>query len=161
MRVSEMNMKLPPSDELTRVLRSGVLAVLVLGGALGVGACNRHEDPAETAKDMSEARREGTENVQDAAQDAAENRAEGESAKEAVTDAYKVESEKIHADYEVAKQRCDGVAGADKEKCRKDADTAYESAMDALKSKRDSATGDEAATTVPPSEPVPSPIGPP
>jgi hypothetical protein len=140
----------PPSRELIRVVRSSVLAVLVLGGSLGVGACNRQEDPAETAKDMGEARREGTENVQDAAKDAAENRSEGESMKEAATDAYKVESEKIRADYEVAKQRCDGVAEADKEKCRKDSDTAYESAMDALKAKRDRATSDETAPAMNP-----------
>ena len=129
-----------------RSLRSALLAMLLTGSALGLGACNRHEDPADTAKDMSEARKEGNENVQDAAKDAAENMAEGTSVKEAATDAYKVEEEKIRADYEVAKERCDGVADADKDQCRKDAEAARDMAMKALEARRDSVTSDESAT---------------
>jgi hypothetical protein len=141
-------------------LRSGLLAVLVAGSALGLGACNRQEDPADTAKDMGEARQEGNQNIQDAARDAAESRAEGASVKEATSDAYRVEAEKIRADYEVAKERCDGVADPDKDRCRKDAEAAHESAMKALDAKRDSAMGDESPTTSP-SGPAATPMGPP
>lgn len=132
-----------------------LLAVLLVGASVGLGACNRQEDPADTAKDMGEARQEGTQNVQEAAQDAAENRQDGTTVKEAMTDAYKVEAEKIRADYEVAKERCDGVAQADKEQCRKDADAAYDAAMKALEAKRDAVSSDEAPIGTPPVQPTP------
>jgi hypothetical protein len=140
--------------------RSGLLAAMLAGSLLALGGCNRQEDPADTAKDMGEARQEGTENVREAAEEAAENRADGASLKEATSDAYKVEAEKIHADYEVAKERCDGVAEADKAQCRKDAESAHEAAMKALDAKRDSMTGDESPTSTPTS-PATTPMGPP
>lgn len=129
--------------------RAGLLAALLLGTSLGLGGCNRQEDPADTAKDMGEARQEGTQNVQDAAQDAAENRRDGTTVKEAVTDAYKVESERIAADYEVAKERCDGMPPGDQDACRKEADAAKEAAMKALEARRDSVVSDEAPTDAP------------
>jgi hypothetical protein len=141
----------PHSPSWSDTARSALLALLCVGGAFGLAGCNRQEDPADTAKDMSEARQEGTENVTEAAQDAAQNRAEGASVKEATTDAYRVEAEKIRADYEVAKERCDGVAEADKEQCRKDAQNAHDAAMKALEARRDSMLGDES----------PTPMGPP
>lgn len=139
------------TPEFTDAIRSSLLAVVVLGGTFGLGACNRHEDPAETAKDMADERAEGNENVREATEDAAENMAEGTSVKEAASDAYKIEAEKIRADYEVAKERCDGVADPDKDKCRKDAEAARDTAMKALDAKRDSAVGNPSAAPMGPS----------
>lgn len=130
-------------------VRAGLLAALLIGTSLGLGACNRQEDPADTAKDMGEARQEGTRDVQEAARDAAENRRDGTTVKEAVTDAYKVESERIEADYEVAKERCDGMPPGDQDACRKQADEAREAAMKALEARRDSVVSDEAVTDAP------------
>lgn len=119
-------------------LRSSGLLMLALAGSLALGACNRQEDPAQTAQDMGEERREGNQDVQDAARDAAENRAEGADSAQQAGDAYTIEMEKIEADHEVAKERCDGVPPEEKSACIADADAAYESAKKAAEAKRDS-----------------------
>jgi hypothetical protein len=116
-------------------LRPMALAVLALVGGLSLGACNRQENPAETSRDMSEERAEGNENVADATKDAAENLNDGASASTVVNDAHKIEVEKIRADHDVAKERCDGVPAPDQSKCRADADAAYDSAMKAADAK--------------------------
>ena len=86
-------MKNKPLHPRTTALHSALLAAFLIGGsAAGLSACNRHEDPAETAKDMSEARKEGNDDVRDAAKDAAQD--QGENLKEAVSDTYKVEIER-------------------------------------------------------------------
>lgn len=43
--------------------------------------------------------------------------------------------EKIKADHDVAKERCDGVPAADQSKCRSDADAVYDTAMKAADAK--------------------------
>ena len=133
--------------ESTPRLRPMALAILALVGGLSLGACNRQEDPAETSRDMSEERKEGNENIADATKDAAENVKDGASATTMANDAHKIELEKIRADHEVAKERCDGVAEADKAKCRSDADLAYETATKAADAKLKAAENGGAMST--------------
>ena len=121
-------------------LRPMALAVLALVGGLSLGACNRQEDPAQTSRDMSEERAEGNENINEAAKDATENFNDGASAKTVVEDAHAVEVEKIRADHEVAKERCEGLPAPDQEQCRKDADAAYETALKAADENRKALT---------------------
>lgn len=111
------------------------VAVLALAGGLVLGGCNRQEDPSQTSSDMSEERTEGNEKIGEAAKDAAENLQDGASAETVVNDAHRIEAEKIRADHEVAKERCDGVPAPDQDKCRSDADAAYDSAMKAADEK--------------------------
>jgi sensor c-di-GMP phosphodiesterase-like protein len=106
-------------------------ALLASSAVLGLAGCNRQESASDTAKDMSEERREGNEAVVDAQKDAAENQAD--SMDQATTDAANVEMEKVKADYEVAKERCDGVPEDAKEGCRKDAQTEYDRKMNELR----------------------------
>ena len=115
--------------ESTLRLRPMALAVLALAGGLSLGACNKQEDPAETSRDMSEERAEGNENFND-----------GASAKTVVGDAHEVEVEKIKADHEVAKERCDGVPAPEQDQCRKDADAAYDTALKAADEKKKALT---------------------
>jgi len=111
------------------------LAVLALAGGVVLSGCNRQEDPAETSRDMSEERAEGNENVTEATQDAVENLEDGASANTVMNDAHRIEVEKIRADHDVAKERCDGVPAPEKDKCRSDADALYDSAMKAADDK--------------------------
>lgn len=121
-------------------LRPMALAVLALVGGLSLGACNRQEDPAETSRDMKEERAEGNENIKEAVEDAKENLNDGASAKTVVDDAHQVEVEKIRADHEVAKERCDGVPAPEQDQCRKDAEAAHDTAMKAADEKRKALT---------------------
>lgn len=110
-------------------------AVLALVGGLSLGACNRQEDPAQTSRDMSEERAEGNEKINEATKDAVENLNDGASAETVVNDAHRIEVEKIRADHEVAKERCGGLPAPDQDKCRTDADEAYDGAMKAADAK--------------------------
>ncbi|TDU28303.1 hypothetical protein DFR24_2671 [Panacagrimonas perspica] len=116
--------------------QSAAVAILALAGSLMLGACNRQEDPSQTSRDISEARTEGNEKVGEATKDAVENFEDGASAKTVVNDVHRIEVEKIRADHEVAKQRCDGIVAADQDKCRSDADATYDAAMKLADEKR-------------------------
>lgn len=102
-------------------------AAALAAGVLTLSACNRQESAADTAKDMSEERREGNEQVREAQKDAAANLAE--SADQVNADAARIEMEKIRADYEVAKERCDAVPKDTRESCLKDAQATFDRRM--------------------------------
>ena len=135
----------------TLKLRPMALAMLALVGGLSLGACNRQENPAETSRDMSEERAEGNENIADATKDSADNLKDGASSTTVVNDVHKIELEKIKADHDVAKERCDGVPADEQAKCRADADLAYDSAMKAADEKLKATQG--GTPPVPPGPP--------
>jgi hypothetical protein len=127
----------------TRILQG---MSLLIAGTLLCTACNRQEDPDETARDVSAAAAEGRDEVADAtraanesAADSAENIRDANDAsdrQEAVADAqesagksaHEVAMEKAEADRDVSKQKCDGLPADQQGACNEAADAAYEKA---------------------------------
>lgn len=129
-----------------RLTAAALLAVL----AFALTGCNRQESAADVAEDMSEQRREGNEQVREAQEDAAANLSD--SAEQLNADAARIEMEKIRADYEVAKERCDGIPEDTRENCRKDAQATFDRRMNELRAMHPAAADTAAppALTSPP-----------
>jgi hypothetical protein len=119
---------------------------LLIAGTLLCTACNRQEDPNETARDVSAAAAEGREEVADAARDANESAADSaenirdatdaSDRREAVADAREsagksareVAMEKAEADRDIGKQKCDGLPADQQGACNDTVEAAYEKA---------------------------------
>lgn len=153
----------------TRILEAGILTAgvregmaLLVAATLLCTACNRQEDPDETARDVSAAAAEGREEVADAtraanesATDAAKDIRDANDASdrnEAVADAQEsagksareVAMEKAEADRDVGKQKCDGLPADQQPACNDAVDAAYDKAKTAAERLEDAA--DERAT---------------
>jgi hypothetical protein len=127
----------------TRILQG---TSLLIAGTLFFTACNRQEDPNETARDVSAAAEEGREEIADAARaanesaaDSAENIRDANDAsdrQEAVADAqesagksaHDVAMEKAEADRDISKQKCDALPADQQGACNDAADAAYDKA---------------------------------
>lgn len=118
---------------------ASIAAPLLLAASLI--ACNKAETPAETQKDVAEARSEGRADIAEAQREQAENatnQAAGVSAgdnplgagtpnapmtqadRETAADkAHEVEKAKAVAAYQVASEKCDALTGAEKGRCLK------------------------------------------
>ncbi|MBX3712856.1 MAG: hypothetical protein KF800_12920 [Lysobacter sp.] len=135
---------------------------LLIAGTLLCTACNRQEDPDETARDVSAAAAEGREEIADAARDANEAAADAAAnirdaddaseRREAIADAresagksaHDLAMEKAEADRDIAKQKCDGLPADRQGACNEAADAAYEKAKTDAERLKDAA--DERAT---------------
>jgi hypothetical protein len=119
---------------------------LLIASTLLFTACNRQEDPDETARDVSSAAAEGREEVADATRDANESAADSaenirdandaSDRQEAVADAqestgksaHDVAMEKAEADRDISKQKCDALPADQQGACNDAADAAYDKA---------------------------------
>ena len=132
--------------------------------AISLAACNRPETAAQTQKDVSEARAEGREEVNDAMRQQRDDAARmaggmngtgsgsmtdgagksdtailttSQSDRETAADnAYKVDKAKAEAAHNVAKQKCDAMMGDSKTTCMKAADAEHEAAEKAADAHR-------------------------
>ncbi len=121
-----------------------IAATISLGSVLAMSACNRQETPSETQEDVAKAQREGNQDVAEeaanAATVAAKNREDivgaddAAEVREARSDAMKdnadttqdVADAKAKAEYDVAKQKCDGLPSAQQSACNDAAEAAYD-----------------------------------
>ena len=135
---------------------------LLIAGTLLCTACNRQEDPNETARDVSAAAAEGREEIGDAARDASASAADAAEEirdandaadrREAVADAqesagksaHDVAMEKAEANRDIGKQKCDALPADQQGACNDTVEAAYEKAKTDAERLKDAA--DERAT---------------
>lgn len=155
----------------TRTLEAGILSAgvregtaLLVAAILLCTACNKQEDPDETARDVSAAAAEGREEVADAthaanesttdaahdirdANDASDrNEAVADAQESAGKSAREVAMEKAEADRDIGKQKCDGLPADQQSACNDTVDAAYDKAKIAAERVEDAA--DERATVM-------------
>lgn len=129
-----------------KILSAASLAILIGGSALTITACEPRETPEETRQDVADAASEGRQEVAEEAADASRTAAEGRQdvaraddaaeAREAAADATEnnadardnLAMQKAKADYEVAKERCEGLPTDQQANCKKIAESTYEAA---------------------------------
>lgn len=93
---------------------------------LALSACQRAETPSEMAGDVAQAEQARQESVLDAQMDEAQVRAE--TAEDRAEARYNTEIARVSGDLEVAKERCDALAGDAQRACNQSAEAAHDSA---------------------------------
>ncbi len=134
-------------------------SALALG--LALSACNKPEAPAKTDADVMRATAEGQAKVNEAASEAATDHADhaadamedgkavsNSDLKQDVDNLHTVDTTLADANYKVAKEKCDALAGDAKKGCQAEAERVHEADIARAKAEQDAA---KSAISQPPS----------